>query len=462
MTHSELNVSLKRVPRPDPDCTGVPVELSDDTMQERKDKVLTGMKQTGLDALIVYADLEHGSNFEYLVGFLPRFEEALLVLHRDGNAYLMLGNENLNKASKSRLPAKAIHTPHFSLPDQPMETGCSFREILAKTGIAGKRIGISGWKKFTGAHDNNLEMYDVPHYIIRAAEELCGSHNMTNAAGLFIGSEGARITNTPNEIAHYEFGASLSSDCVMAAMDSLKEGIREMDAADHLVRFGQTTLVVTIAAFGERYIRGNMYPSSKRLSLGDTVSLTVGYKGGLTSRAGYAAEREDQLPAEVQDYCEKLAAPYFRSIAVWLEEIHVGMTGGELYQLIEEVLPKADYHWGLCPGHLTADEEWLCSPIRKGSQEILKSGMMLQTDIIPSIAGYGGVSAESPCLLADKALREAIKKQYPQLYARMMRRREYIIRELGIHLSEDILPTASSLAYMRPLMLGDQAFTVSH
>lgn len=34
------------------------------------------MKEESFDVLIVYGDLEHGSNFEYLTGFLPRFEEA--------------------------------------------------------------------------------------------------------------------------------------------------------------------------------------------------------------------------------------------------------------------------------------------------------------------------------------------------------------------------------------------------
>ncbi len=48
------------------------------------------MHQHGYDTLIVYADKEHGGNFEYLTGFIPRFEEALLVLHREGEAVLVL------------------------------------------------------------------------------------------------------------------------------------------------------------------------------------------------------------------------------------------------------------------------------------------------------------------------------------------------------------------------------------
>ena len=81
------------------------------------------------------------------------------------------------------------------------------------------------------------------------------------------------------------------------------------------------------------------------------------------------------------------------------------MSGGELYDLIEQVLPKEKYRWSLCPGHLTADEEWMSSPVYEASEEILESGMMLQTDIIPSVPGYAGTSAESTIALADESLR---------------------------------------------------------
>ena len=53
-----------------------PVFLSDQTMKERRDKILTRMAEHQLDCLAVYCDLEHGSNFEYLTGFLTRFEDV--------------------------------------------------------------------------------------------------------------------------------------------------------------------------------------------------------------------------------------------------------------------------------------------------------------------------------------------------------------------------------------------------
>ena len=136
--------------------------------------------------------------------------------------------------------------------------------------------------------------------------------------------------------------------------------------------------------------------------------------------------------------------------------IRIGMKGKELYQAIEEVLPKEKYGWKLNPGHLTAEEEWLCSPVYEGSKEILKSGMLMQIDIIPSVKGYGGVSAESTVVLADDLLKKELSEQYPEVYRRMCKRRDYIKEELGIDLSKDVLPMCSTVAYLRPYLLNKE------
>ena len=210
------NIVYKEVREPVSDCTGVPVMLTDETMQERYDSVLRRMKEDHFDTLVVYADLEHGNNFEYLTGFLPRFEEALLVLNQGGTHYMMMGNENLNKVPSARIQAEAIHAPYFSLPNQPMGNSESLTELLKQAGIApGKRIGLVGWKYFTSSLEDNAKLFDAPSYVVDAIREIAGeTGDVVNATYLFIGNKGVRCTNNVNEIEHYEFGASLASDCI--------------------------------------------------------------------------------------------------------------------------------------------------------------------------------------------------------------------------------------------------------
>lgn len=446
-------VNYKLIEQPKLDCTNKPVLLSDETMEERYNKVMNRMKIEGIDSLVIYADLEHGGNFEYLTGFLPRFEEALLVLNQCGDHYMLMGNENLNKVAAARICATAIHVPHFSLPNQPMDVNEPLIELIKKAKIQSNScVGIVGWKNFTSKIEDNQQIFDVPSYIVEAIKKIVDGGSVFNATFIFIGDKGVRCVNNVNEIEHYEFGAALASDSILRAMNMIELGVSEMEMGEILNSFGQRNSVVTIASAGPRFIKANIYPTNKRIELNDSISLTVGYKGGLSSRAGYAVHSSDEL-GNKSDYLDVLVKPYYNAIACWLESVCCGLIGDKVYQLIESVLPKSKFNWSLCPGHLVADEEWMSSPIYSGSEEVLESGMLFQIDIIPSQKGYAGTSCESTVLIADKSLREKIKQESPELWDRIKERREYIKNVLGININEDILPMCSTVGYLRPLLL---------
>lgn len=447
-------IKLKEVEAPKPEEGLIPVMLSDETMQNRKARLLEDMQKDGFDAVVVYADLEHGSNFEYLCGFLPRFEEALLILHANGKAFMVLGNENLNKAGKARIEAVPIHMPHFSLPNQPMQTEKSVAQILASCELEdAEKIGLIGWKNFTSHVEDNHLLFDLPYFLVEALKTVCGKAQFTNAAYLLIGENGVRTTNNANEFAHYEYGAALAGNCILKTMDRLKVGKTEMEMAETLAADGQRHSVVTIMATGARFEKANLYPGNKQIQCGDKISITTGFKGGLQSRAGYAVECAEQLPEKEQDYLKAVAIPYFQAVKTWLETIKIGINGNDLYEAVETVLPKEEYGWTLNPGHLCADEEWMSSPIYPQSEETLQSGMLFQIDIIPSVNGYGGVSCESGILLADEQLRKAIAKEYPAVWERIVKRRAYMQEVLGIRIQEDVLPTSMATAYLRPYLL---------
>ena len=447
-------IKLKEVEAPKPEEGLIPVMLSDETMQNRKACLLESMQKDGFDAVVVYADLEHGSNFEYLCGFLPRFEEELLILHANGKAFMVLGNENLNKAGKARIEAVPIHMPHFSLPNQPMQTEKSVAQILASCELEdAEKIGLIGWKNFTSHVEDNHLLFDLPYFLVEALKTVCGKAQFTNAAYLLIGENGVRTTNNANEFAHYEYGAALAGNCILKTMDRLKVGKTEMEMAETLAADGQRHSVVTIMATGARFEKANLYPGNKQIQCGDKFSITTGFKGGLQSRAGYAVECAEQLPEKEQDYLKAVAIPYFQAVKTWLETIKIGINGNDLYEAVETVLPKEEYGWTLNPGHLCADEEWMSSPIYPQSEETLQSGMLFQIDIIPSVNGYGGVSCESGILLADEQLRKAIAKEYPAVWERIVKRRAYMQEVLGIRIQEDVLPTSMATAYLRPYLL---------
>ena len=451
-------INLQKTAAPQLDKDVLPVQLTDETMDIRKASLLKKMQADNFDAVVIYADLEHGGNFEYFTGFVPRFEEALLVIHQSGEAYLVLGNENLNKVPFARIAATAVHLPHFSLPNQPMETTLSVPAILKQTKLEqAVSIGLIGWKNFTSQHDDNAALYDLPYFLVDGLKQAAPEASFKNAAYLLIGENGLRTTNNANEIAHYEFGAMLAGNCILNAMDQLAVGKSEMEIGAYLNDFGQTPSVVTIMATGARFEKANLYPTGKKIQLGDRISMTSGYKGGLQSRGGYAVHTSEELPEAEQDYLDRVAKPYFNAVKTWFETIAIDMLGADLYDKIEEVLPKEQYGWHLNPGHLCGDEEWLASPIYPDSSEKIKSGMLFQFDIIPSVPGYSGASCEGGVVLADEQLRAVIQNEYPEMWSRMQARRSYLIEEIGIKLSEEVLPMSNAAAYYRPFFLNKES-----
>lgn len=453
--------TLQTVTSP-PDFPGIPpVFLTEETMVERKQKVLQKMQEAAIDALIIYADKEHGSNFEYLTGFFPRFEEALLVFTAEGKVDYIMGNENLKMVGHARLAGTLHHCPLFSLPNQPMEAEEDLAKILKEIGIgANLRIGLVGWKMFTTKASDPRQMFDLPYFIMEAIKKAAFDSELINACHLLIGAGGARIQNNANEVAHYEYGANLAAQGMWAALNKIQSGVKEIELGAALNQEGQLNNVVTIAAAGQRFAYANFYPTQKAVQLGDPVSLTVSYKGGLSSRTGFAITASEELPQGQEDYLDKVIYPYFNAVTTWLETGKLGKTGGELYQQIETVYPKAEYGWHLNPGHLVADEEWVASPIYADSQEPLLSGMLLQIDLIPSVKGYQGTSTEECVLLADDALKTALADSYPELWARINERRRYIKEVLGIQIHEDILPMSNLVGYLPPFLLAvDQAVT---
>ncbi|VFS43624.1 Uncharacterised protein [Enterobacter cancerogenus] len=74
MDYKAVQLQITEAPEAFPDVA--PVPLTDDTLASRKAKILARMHEEGVDALMIYADKEHGSNFEYLTRFHSAFRRG--------------------------------------------------------------------------------------------------------------------------------------------------------------------------------------------------------------------------------------------------------------------------------------------------------------------------------------------------------------------------------------------------
>jgi hypothetical protein len=116
----------------------------------------------------------------------------------------------------------------------------------------------------------------------------------------------------------------------------------------------------------------------------------------------------------------------------------------------------------LNPGHLIHLDEWLSSPIYKGSDVPLRSGMALQVDVIPSSPVYFSTRMEDGIVLADAELRRSLRAQYPACFARCEKRRAFMIDVLGVDLPDEVLPLSNIPTIVPPFFLRpNQIFSVN-
>lgn len=451
-------VELARIDLPDFGRPSVEPIIPGSTYEARIAGARDRMVAAGFDALIVYADREHSANLAYLTGYDPRFEEALLVLVPDRRPALLVGNEGKGYAALSPVDAEVILFQSFSLLGQPRGDSAELSDILRSSGVGpGARVGVAGWKYFDPTDGPGAEAWlETPSYIIDTLRRIAGRDGaVLNATRLFMDSAGGlRAVNGVDQLARFEFAACHTSEAVRNVLFGVRAGISEFDLARGMGMMGLPLSCHLMLSSGPRAKVGLCSPSARRIEPGDPMFVAYGVWGALNARAGFVVEDESGLPGKIRDYVERLVAPYFRAVAEWYEAVGIGVPGGALFDIVDRHLGDPFFGIGLNPGHLIHLDEWLHSPIYRGSGEILQSGMALQMDIIPATGTpYFTTNIEDGIALADGSLRAEFAAAYPEAWGRIQARRSFMAEALGIRLKPEVLPFSNIPAYLPPYLL---------
>jgi len=153
-------------------------------------------------------------------------------------------------------------------------------------------------------------------------------------------------------------------------------------------------------------------------------------------------------------FFESIVSPYYRALATWYSTVRLGACGDEIFQAVSGAFSGTPLRSMLNPGHLTSFDEWLHSPVRPGSAEKVVSGMVFQSDVIPTPLPRGrALNCEDTLAIADAALRADIRAATPELWGRTQQRRRFIEEALGLKLAEEILPLSDGALYLPPFWL---------
>jgi Xaa-Pro aminopeptidase len=134
-----------------------------------------------------------------------------------------------------------------------------------------------------------------------------------------------------------------------------------------------------------------------------------------------------------------------------------GARGGDVFDMMHRLLPDDLYGVTLNPGHLIAYEEWISSPIAAGSDDVLRPGMVLQIDVIPSHPDYFSTRMEEGIVIVDDALRAELVAANPALVRRCEARREFMRGTLGYDIPDTVLPLADVAGMVTPFFLTPNA-----
>ncbi|HPT27566.1 MAG TPA: hypothetical protein PLZ95_14195 [Bryobacteraceae bacterium] len=407
------------------------------------------MERRGWTHLIVYGDREHFANLLWLAGFDPRYEEALLIVGLRGDPLMLAGNECVNYLPATAAPMRVERFQWLSLPSMPKDESRTLTEILRGEGLdAHSRVGLAGWKEY-----DDPSRIDAPSYLVDAVRFEAGWEHVENAAGLFVDpADGLRAVATAQEIVFFEWTGTLASDGMRRVLEAAGPGAMDHDLLKqaeyngvplgcHMTLKCGSNRVSLGSARGERVVRGG------RLSCG------ICYWGANCCRAGWAVAGPGELAEETRDYVDAFAGPYMDAMASWFGKLRVGACGGDLHEAIHQRLSKEKFNINLNAGHLIGFDEWISSPVWAGSGVEFRSGMVMQSDVIPSNPVYYSTRMEDGYALADDHLRKEIGEVSPGCLARCEARREWMGRELGLWLGADVLPLSNLPGVVSPYLL---------
>lgn len=441
-----MEIELKPVPWPS--------FFADETLPlilpEEYDRRMNALYESaGVDWVAVYADREHYANLTFLLNFDPRFEEALLLLGKDGKRILLVGNEGLIYLSVLGTAVEVELCQSFSLNAQPRDTAPNLKKVLTRLGVnSNQTVALAGWKYLEPEETGDVNRPSfVPAFIVECFDSV--ANKVVDCTRLLMHPEnGLRTLNSAAQIAAFEWAARQASAAVFRIVRGARPGMSEMQAMRLMDYCGLPMSMHPIFVAGTGPLNGMRSPGGNKIAYGDGVSTAVGYWGSLVCRAGMMLGEVDE------SFFQSIAAPYFKAISTWYQTMRLGITGDEVFNTISQTFEGSILRSTLNPGHLISLDEWQHSPIRPGSTERIRSGMVFQSDIIPSPMPAGRMmNCEDTVAIADETLRAGLKAEYPQLWDRVTQRREFMTHFLGIQLAEELLPLTDGTLYLPPFWL---------
>src|SRR4029077_17366536 len=231
------------------------VELPDAVLDARLDRVRAAMRAAKLDALVIYTNNTRPAGVSWLLGFVPYWSEAVLVVPREGGPYLVAALSFRVKSWIERVSrvADVLHTPRIGLK--------AAQQIAA--GQADAAVGV-------------VDFDGLPAGIAEDLREGGAGLTLRDASALFAA---LRAVADPADIALATKAAAIGRHALAAAAEG--ENLNAMIAAVESAarRLGAEEIYVAAAADLGRDARFKRIEGEAALGKSFALRATVAYKG---------------------------------------------------------------------------------------------------------------------------------------------------------------------------------------
>lgn len=434
-------------------------EFTAEDYAERQNRMWEMPRTRQYDFVVIYGDREHFSNIFYFTGYDPRWEESLLILSRDKVPVLLVGNEGIGYTAGMTAEVKTEMFQSFSLPGQPNDARSKkLEQIFRECGInEASRIGLIGWKVYQEElFDLDTIVTDVPYYIVRILAKITGMSAIENATDIMIDCEyGLKHNIGAKEAVHMEVTGTKVSRSIYHFLKNVKPGMTETEAAEQLELNGEPLNMHPNINFGDSHVSLGLNSPKHDVKLEYGMALGVGYgmRGCLVHKCGMYARNEADIPEDKKHYLDELLKPYFACVVRWYEMMKIGTSCGDIYDMVANTLGMEKFGIGLNPGHLGYTDEWTNSPIRRGSDVKIRSGMLFQCDYTVGFQNpFLSAHIEDGLMIADEELTNEIRRISPTSYERIMARKKFVKEELNIDLPQEVLPLSDLTCVCYPYM----------
>ena len=367
--------------------------IPDEEFALRQARLREELAAAGMDAVIAYAD-QHATfgqqNARYLFDYQPHFEACLVVVPREGGAFIATGPESdaFVQASSRCDTVRIIDA--FCHPDEEYPHSAVERlgDVMGGLVGGGGTVGIAGGEF-------------LPHKVwdsLRASTDAA----FVEADAIFTK---LRAVKSAAEIAVIRHAYKIAQAGMEAALDAIAPGVTERDVAAEaeyaMRRMGSEGMGIdTIVGAGREHTRAILTRTTTRpIGAGDHVLTTLapryeGYHGAIARVAAVGA-----IDPEIERAMTVAIAAQERTCAA----LKPGATGAEIDGVARDTCREADLeqHFAYSGVHSVGVAEFEPPILTSWSELTLRPGMVFSIDISIFFAPWGGLRVEDGFLVTE-------------------------------------------------------------